>query len=59
MQEDAWMQAQGPASEFRLNLAGSWQAHSLRMSSMTSNMAIMTAGMNTTMPCGAVMVVPV
>jgi hypothetical protein len=46
MQEDAWMQAQGPASEFRLNLAGSWQARSLMMSSMTSNMASMTAGMN-------------
>jgi hypothetical protein len=46
MQEDAWMQAQGPASEFRLNLAGSWQARSLMMSSMSSNMAGMTAGMN-------------
>jgi hypothetical protein len=42
MQEDAWMQAQGPASEFRLNLAGSWQASSSMMSSMTSNMASMT-----------------
>jgi hypothetical protein len=47
MQEDAWMQAQGPASEFRLNLAGSWQARSLMMSSMTSTgISNMTAGMN-------------
>jgi hypothetical protein len=40
------MQAQGPASKFRLNLAGSWQASSLMMSSMTSNMASVTVGMN-------------
>lgn len=42
MQEDAWMQSQGQASEFRLNLAGSWQARSMMMSNMTSTMA----GMN-------------
>jgi hypothetical protein len=46
MKENAWMQAQGLASEFRLNLAGSWQARSLMMSNMTSNMASMTVGMN-------------
>jgi hypothetical protein len=38
MQEDAWMSAQGPASEFRLNLAGSWQARSLMMSNISTGM---------------------
>ena len=29
LQEEAWMSAQGPTSEFRLNLAGSWQARQM------------------------------
>jgi hypothetical protein len=39
LQEDAWMQAQGPASEFRLNLAGTiWPTSALLMRNNTAEM---------------------
>jgi hypothetical protein len=47
VQEDAWMQVQGPASEFRLNLAGSWQARSLMMSNITGGTGGMVSFGNT------------
>jgi hypothetical protein len=37
-QEDVWMATQGPASEFRLNLAGWSQYHSLRRAAASSDL---------------------
>jgi hypothetical protein len=46
MQEDAWMQAQGPASEFRLNLAGSYTARSMTNDALWRSASAGIGGMN-------------